>query len=62
MISRDSTSVSYKLFLITQNACNQQKSWETYEIMKENGQNKRQISVIWTQTDYFSIDSAIDLT
>ena len=29
---------------------------------EKNGQNDRQISVIGTQCDYFSVDSAIDLT
>ena len=40
----------------------QQKNWENLEIMKNIFQNHRQISVVWTQSNYFSVNSATDLT
>ena len=36
----------------------QQKNWENLEIMKNIFQNHRQISVGWTQSDDFSVNSA----
>ena len=40
----------------------QQKNWENLVVMKNIFQNHRQISVVWTQSNYFSVNSAIDLT
>ena len=40
----------------------QHKNWKNLEIMKNIFQNHRQISVVWTQSNYFSVNSATDLT
>jgi len=40
----------------------QRKNWETLEIMKNISKNHRQISVILTQSNYFSVSSASELT
>ena len=40
----------------------QWKNWEDYGIMKNIFQNRRQIFVVWTQSNYFSVNSATNLT
>ena len=40
----------------------QQKNWENLEIIKNILQNDRQISVVRTQSNYFSVNSANGLT
>ena len=40
----------------------QQKNWENFEVMKNIFQNYWQISVVWTQSNYFSVNSATELT
>ena len=38
------------------------KNWENFGIMKNIFQNHRQISVVLTQSYYFSVNSAVELT
>ena len=40
----------------------QKKNWENLGIMENIFQNDRQKSVVWTQSNYFSVNSATDLT
>ena len=40
----------------------QQNNWENFEVVKNIFQNHWQISVVWTQSNYFSVNSATDLT
>ena len=40
----------------------QHKNWENSEIIKNIFQNHRQISVVLTQSNYFSVNSATELT
>ena len=37
------------------------KNWENFEIMKKISQNNRQISVVWAKSDYFSVDSGVEI-
>ena len=46
---------------ITNNYNIQQKKWENLEIMKNIFQNHRQILVVWTQSNYFPVNSATEL-
>ena len=47
---------------IANNYNTQQKNWVNYEIIKIIFQNHRQISVVLTKSNYFSLDSATELT
>ena len=40
----------------------QQKNWETLGIMKNIFKNHKQISVVLAQSNYFSVNSATELT
>ena len=40
----------------------QHKNWENLEIMKNIFQNHRQISAVLTQSNYFSVNLATELT
>ena len=49
------------LWLQTNNDNTQQKYWENFEIMKKIGRNDRQISVIRAKSNYFLVDSAVQI-
>ena len=40
----------------------QHKNWENLDIIKNTLQKHKQISVVLTQSNYFSVDSATELT
>ena len=39
----------------------QRKNWENFEIMKKFNQTNRQISIFWAKSDYFPVDSAVEM-
>ena len=43
------------------NDSTQRKNWENDEIMKIICQNNKQMSVVWTECVYFSVDSANEI-
>ena len=49
------------LVTIRNNNNSQQKYWENIEIMTTISQNNKQISVVWTKSDYSPVDSAVEI-
>ena len=36
-------------------------NWEFFEIIKKISPHKRQIPVVWAKSDYFPVDSAVEI-